>query len=196
MIQFRRSIRSIAEYQTGILPANAEKLKTPESTDAMMKKTVPLMIAACLLLNLILFFRIFAARRLVLSPLMILPGFLAGLALLPVHELLHAAVYPRAATVTVGRLRGRMILTALASYPMKRGRFILMCLLPFLLGIIPLLWFLLSPADAENRNGLLFGAACVGIVSPVPDVYNVMTVLRQADRHDSILFYGEDLWKC
>ena len=45
--------------------------------------------------------------------------------------------YPRNALVTIGKITGKISFVALASYPLKRRRFIVMCLLPFVLGIIP-----------------------------------------------------------
>ena len=55
-----------------------------------------------------------------------------------------------------------------------------MCLLPFVLGVIPFILFLISPAEFRVFNGLNFGMACMGMVSPFPDVYNVLTVLRRS----------------
>lgn len=42
MISFEKSIENIDEYQSGTLPDNAEKLTSPESTDEMMKKALPI----------------------------------------------------------------------------------------------------------------------------------------------------------
>ena len=108
---------------------------------------------------------------------------------------MHAIVYPKEAQITIGKLKGKMVFVALASYPLNRARFILMCLLPFLLGVIPLTLFLLASPHATVFNGLVFGMACVGMVSPYPDVYNVILVMRQSSRNDKIMFYGDDLYK-
>ena len=84
---------------------------------------------------------------------------------------------------------------ALASYPLKRRRFIVMCLLPFVLGIIPLLIFIVSPAEYRELNGLMFGMSCMGMVSPFPDVFNVLAVLRNSEKSDSLLFYKYEMYK-
>lgn len=76
---------------------------------------------------------------------MVLVGAIIGYLLLIVHEWLHAIVYPRKANVTIGKLKGKIVFLALVSFPMKRNRFIIMCLLPFVLEIIPLTLFVLSP---------------------------------------------------
>lgn len=70
-----------------------------------------------------------------------------------------------------------------------------MCLLPFVLGIIPLLIFIVSPADYRELNGLMFGMSCMGMVSPFPDVYNVFIVLKNANKKDAIMFYKNDMYK-
>ena len=72
------------------------------------------------------------------------------------------------------------------SYPLKRRRFIVMCLLPFVLGIIPLLIFIVSPAEYRELNGLMFGMSCMGMVSPFPSPrssnLSMSTCSKLADR--------------
>lgn len=195
MIAFRPSIESPSEYQQGPLPAGAVRLDTPASMDATMKKAAPIAVALSLPMPVLLFCKMWRKHAMVVFPPAILGGVLIGLALLIVHEWLHAIVYPREATVTLGKLKGKMVFVALASYPLKRSRFVLMCLLPFLLGLLPLAAFAFSPADATVLNGVLFGMACMGMFSPFPDVYNVIVVMRQARREDALVFVGDDLYR-
>lgn len=194
MIRFNGCIEDIRSCQTGNLPEHAERIETPRTIDDTMKHAAPVCAVLCLIVSLTVFAKVFFARA-AIAPAAVFIGFAAGLALLIVHELLHAAVYPKAAAVTVGKLRGKLTFVALASFPMPRARFILMCLLPFVLGILPLAVFVLSPADAKWLNGLTLGMACAGMVSPFPDVYHVLTVLRHAKRTDRIMFYQDDLYK-
>ncbi len=131
---------------------------------------------------------------LVITPVAILVGVAIGFILLLVYELLHAIVYPKSALVTIGKMKGKLIFVALASYPLQRNRFILMCLLPFVLGILPLLIFMISLPNALFVNGILFGMACMGMISPYyMDVYNVRLVLKQTKSSDKIMFYDEDM---
>jgi len=51
-------------------------------------------------------------------------------------------------------------------------RFVIMSLLPFVLGVLPLAVFVISPAENQLLNGFMFGMACMGMVSPYVDVYN------------------------
>ena len=195
MIKFVKTIDNISEYQCGELPTTAEKLDAPVTTEDMMKKSIPIAIALCLIMFLTVFIKIFMSKSRVIFPPMVLGGCFLGFLLIIVHEWLHAIVYPKEANVTIGKLKGKMVFVALASYPLKRIRFIFMCLLPFLLGIIPLMLFILSSPQETVFNGLMFGMACMGMVSPYPDVYNVILVLKQTKSTDKIMFYGDDVYR-
>ena len=195
MITFKKSINNPNEYQCGNIPHNAKKMNSPSSINEMMKKATPIAIILCLIMMISMFIKIYVSNQIVIHPIAILFGFLIGFALLLVHELLHAIVFPKKADVTIGKLKGKLVFVALASYPLKKTRFIVMCLLPFLLGIIPLIVFAFSPADKTILNGLMFGMAGIGMVSPFPDVYNVFLVLKQTKNKDSIMFYEDDIYR-
>ena len=70
-----------------------------------------------------------------------------------------------------------------------------MSLLPFLLGILPLVVFIISPAENKMLNELMFGMASIGMTSPALDVYNVVAVLRFSKRGEKIMFYEDDLFR-
>ena len=173
MIKLKMSIEDISEYQTGILPKNAVKIETPQSIEEMMKKAAPIAAVLCVLMFVTMLCKTVMNKTVVISHVFILIGFCLGYICLVIHEWLHGIVYPRNALVTIGKITGKISFVALASYPLKRRRFIVMCLLPFVLGIIPLLIFIVSSAEYRELNGLMFGMSCMGMVSPFPDVYNV-----------------------
>ena len=195
MIVLKKCIESIAEYQQGDLPENAEKLKTPPSTEEMMKRAIPVMAVLCFVMAASVVAKNIISHCMTVFLPTVLAGCLIGLGLCLVHEWLHGIVYPREAVVTIGKLKGQMIFVALASYPMKRIRFVIMCLLPFVLGIIPWVLFIVLPADNTVLGGLMFGMACVGMVSPAPDVLNVILVMKQVKKGERVMFYGEDMYK-
>lgn len=195
MIKVRLSISDINEYQTEILPDNAVKIETPQSIDEMMKKAAPIAAILCMLLIASMLCKTILSGTVVISPLFILVGVIIGFVLLMVHEWLHGIVYPKEANVTIAKMKGKVTFVALASYPLKRFRFIVMCLLPFVLGLVPLFFFIFCPAEYRIFNGIMFGMACMGMVSPFPDVYNVILVLRKAKRNDAIMFYQDDMYK-
>lgn len=195
LIKYVKIIDDINEYQCGKLPVTAQKLDAPVTLEEMMKKSTPIAVILCAVMFLTMFIKTFTSKSMVVFWPGVLGGFFLGSLLLIVHEWLHAIVYPRQAKVTIGKLKGKMVFVALASFPMKRSRFIIMCLLPFLLGIIPLTLFVVSPPQETVLNGLLFGMACMGMVSPFPDVHNVILVLKQSKDTDEIMFYGDDVYR-
>ena len=195
MIIFKPLIENIKEYQRGNLPGNAVRIDAPHSIDEMLKKAAPITAVLSIVLFLAMFIKTIVEHDLVINPIAFVFGFIFGFLLLAVHELLHAVVYPKDAKVTVGKLKGKLVFVALASFPMSRFRFILMSLIPFVLGIIPLLVFVISPAEYKIVNGLMFGMAAMGMVSPSADVYNVIIVLCQAKKTDKIMFFEDDLYK-
>lgn len=128
------------------------------------------------------------------EPIYIFIGCVIGLVVLVVHELLHAIVYPKEATVSIGIISKQFVAVALASYPLSRVRFILMCLLPYILGMIPFIGFLFSPLDNSLLNGILFGAMCFGLISPYPDLYNVFLVMKNSPTKAMIQFIDDELY--
>lgn len=194
MIKFVPSIEDINHYQTGDLPDNAIKLKSPP-TEQIMMKAAPIAVVLCLIMSGTMFGKVFVSQRMCISPPFIIVGFLIGFILLVVHEWLHAVVYLGTANVTIGKLKKSITFVALASYPLKRGRFVFMSLLPFVLGIIPLSAFIISSPENTIFNAIMFGMACMGMVSPFPDVYNVYLVMKQTNKGDSVMFYQDDMYR-
>ncbi len=195
MIVLKKCIENISEYQQGKLPPNAEKLKAPATPEEMMKKSAPIMAIMCFVMAVSVIAKNVISRSMTVFLPTVLAGCLIGVGLCIVHEWLHGIVYPREAEVTIGKIKGQMVFVALASYPLKRIRFVIMCLLPFILGIIPWLLFIVSPADNTVFNGFMFGMACVGMVSPSPDVLNVILVMKQVKKGERVMFYGDDVYK-
>ena len=194
MIKYVKIIDNIGEYQCGKLPATAQRLDAPATTEEMMRKSAPIAVILCAVMSLIMCMKAFASKSMVVFLPAVLGGFFLGFLFLIIHEWLHAIVYPGKAAVTIGKLKGRLVFVALASFPLKRSRFIVMCLLPFLLGVIPLILFVSSPRNTIF-NGLLFGMACMGMISPYPDVYHVILVLQQSKNTDKIMFYRDDIYR-
>lgn len=195
MISIKPCITDLKDYQRGELPEGAIKLEMSSSIEEHQKKAAPIAMILCIVVMAAMLIKTISNHAKVVSIPSIAIGCIAGLALIFVHELLHAVAYPREATVTIGMLKGKLVAVALASYPLSQLRFITMCLLPFTLGVIPLLIFALSPAESHVSNGIMFGLASVGMVSPFPDVYNVIAVLKQSHENDRIMFYEDDLYR-
>ncbi len=193
-IKWTGIISSAAEYQRGELAQNAKRLEMPKSVSEMMLKAIPFLIPSLVIIFLSMFLKTFLSREPVVSFLFVVLGFVVGFVLMLVHELLHAVVYPKGATVYIGIMPKQFSAVALASYPMSRVRFAVMSLLPYVLGIVPLVLFWLMPAEHKAVNGLLFGMAVMGLVSPYPDCYNVFQMIRQTPKGSKLQFYEDDLY--
>ncbi len=135
----------------------------------------------------------FKSGEIFLLRLYIIIGVLLGFLALIIHELLHAIVYPKNASVYIGIVKP-ITFVALASYPLKKGRFILMCLLPYILGIVPLVLFWIMPITDMKIHSILFGLSAMGLGSPYPDLFNVYQVLKQTPKNCKIQFYKDDTY--
>ena len=117
-----------------------------------------------------------------------------GFLLLPAHELLHAIVYPNNANVSIGFILKSFAAVALVSFPLKKFRFIIMSLLPLVLGIVPIVMFICFPAEWIIANSIICGISVMGLISPYPDLYNVFQVLKQAPKNSYLQFHNDDLY--
>ncbi len=186
----------VSDYQKGYLDTKAKKKKMvlPTTMKEMMVKALPFAIVPFTVIFLSMFIKTFLAGKVIIEPVFFIIGFVAGFAGLIVHEWLHAIMYPAEATVYIGFYPKSFAAVALASYPLKRGRFIIMSLLPLLLGIVPILIFWFSPIAWKSWNGFWFGFAMMGLISPYPDCYNVYQVLKQTPPKCHIQNYGDDTY--
>ncbi|HRL08781.1 MAG TPA: DUF3267 domain-containing protein [Aliarcobacter sp.] len=178
------------DYQVGELSKNAKKMNMPTTSKEMMIKALPFIIPAFLILFLSVYFK---SGEFFLLRLYIIIGVLLGFLALIIHELLHAIVYPKNANVYIG-IAKPITFVALASYPLKKEKFILMCLLPYILGIIPLILFWIMPITDMKIHSILFGLSAMGLGSPYPDLFNVYQVLKQTPKNCKIQFYKDDTY--
>ena len=178
------------EYQVGELSKNAKKMNMPTTSKEMMIKALPFIIPAFVILFLSVYFK---SGEFFLLRLYIIIGVLLGFLALIIHELLHAIVYPKNANVYIG-IAKPITFVALASYPLKKEKFILMCLLPYILGIIPLILFWIMPITDMKIHSILFGLSAMGLGSPYPDLFNVYQVLKQTPKNCKIQFYKDDTY--
>ncbi len=183
----------IEKYQKGELNSKAIKMNMPETMDKMMVKAFPFAIPALIIIFLAVDFKGRISNQIVVYKPYMFIGLLIGFFLAVIHELLHVIVYPKGVNTYIG-IAKPITFVALASYPLKKGRFIIMCLLPYILGTVPLIIFLISPADNLVLNSILFGIAFFGMVSPYPDAYNVYQVIRQVPKGKKVQFYGDDTY--
>lgn len=104
-------------------------------------------------------------------------GFLVGFFLFPVHELLHAISFPSNSDVFIFfTMQG---LGTSCTTPVTKKRFLVVTLLPsILLGVIPLVLFMLIPSAYERVSAILFAISFLQIGGSYVDIVNVFQLLQ------------------
>ena len=185
--------KEIEKYQKGNLDSNAVKMKMPKNMNQMMIKSMPFTILAFAIMMLTGHLKEHIYNKPIIYREYVFIGLLIGIALLLVHELLHAIVYPKGVATYIGIIKP-FTFCSLASYPLSKSRFIVMCLLPYILGIIPFIIFWILPANYSEINSIFWAIALMGIASPSPDAYNVYQVIKQVPKGKKVQFYVDDTY--
>lgn len=159
-------------------PANSNHIAIPENF-----MTVSLIFALPLMaLSIAL---IFVKRQLLNDFPMVRSAIPIGIALgilcCFVHEFLHAVVQPKYAVAYIGLIPAKFMFYMKCSAPISRGRFILMSLLPVILGIVPMIIFIVS--KNQVLNSIMWPMGMIGLISPSPDYLNVYTILRTVPKN-------------
>lgn len=107
-------------------------------------------------------------------------GIILGILLCFVHEVLHAICHSKGSIVTIGVIPSRFMFYAKCKDPLSKRRFLVMSLLPIVLGVIPFIVFLLS--NNPVLNSFMWPMAMIGLVSPSPDYLNSYLVLKHVPK--------------
>ena len=111
----------------------------------------------------------------VLNKPFILLGVAIGALLLLLHELLHLIPYPRKSDKII--VIKNLTPCAYYSGAVSKGTFIISSLLPVLLGVVPLLVFMLIPASNDVINTILWTVGTIGLASPARDYVEALICL-------------------
>ena len=111
----------------------------------------------------------------VLNKPFILLGVAIGALLLLLHELLHLIPYPRKSDKII--VIKNLTPCAYYSGAVSKGAFIISSLLPVLLGVVPLLVFMLIPASNDVINTILWTVGTIGLASPARDYVEALICL-------------------
>lgn len=168
-----------AAFPEQMLPYEAKALRCP---DPLSAAALPYGLVPLLLCFGALFFKTWLVGRFPMEVEMLFIGILLGLLLIPVHEYLHAVCFPKGVTVYVGLIPQKMAAFAVCHTPISWRRFMVMSLLPTVLGVVPLLVFLLAPTGWGKAMGVCWSMAVMGLLSPMPDYMNVSCVRRQVPK--------------
>lgn len=162
------------------IPQNAVKIRDAEG---FIGKAVPFGVVPMMICMLAVFLKSFINREFPVSPLFLIPAILIGFIIaLPLHEFAHAVCYPKDATVWVGLCIRKAAAYAISYNPLTKGRFIIMSLAPAVLGIIPLIVFIVTPKIMKPVLTICMVSAFMGLISPAPDYMDVMSVLGKAPK--------------
>jgi len=162
------------EYEK--LPENAKEIRIPENN---MTVSFVFAIPFIILMFVSLHVKSLIGHEFPLNRPYAAIGIVAGLLLVVVHEFLHACVYPKGATAYIGVIPGKFMAYTCCAAPLRKDRFILMSLLPVLLGIVPYVLFLLCPIGGKIAAAIFSPCAMIGFIAPCPDYLNVFCVCRQ-----------------
>jgi len=122
-------------------------------------------------------------------------GQVLSLCCIPIHELLHAIVYPRNALVLFGYLSESGGLFITSTEKLRRNRYLVMVLLPFLvLGLLPLLLYLCIPPSLLFLATAVFCFASFSCLFCIGDFYQFFETLKKTPRGAIIQNSGNKTW--
>lgn len=173
------------------LPEESRRLQLPEH---MIGRSMLFGIPFFVLCFLTLVWKAGANREFPLEPLILVPGIAAGMLCCFLHELLHALPQPQGARVYIGLIPDGFIFYMKCAAPLTKRRFIFMSLLPMVLGLIPLILFIVSPVQWKALNSLMWPMAMIGLISPSPDYMTVYHILREVPAGAYIQDGGDGLY--
>ena len=168
------------QHQSPPVPKNAVKLRDAEG---FVGKSVPFMILPIMLCMLAMVLKAYINKESPISPVFLFPAFLIGFIIaLPLHEIAHAVCYPKEATVWVGLCIRKIEAYAISYYPLTKRRYIIMSLMPAVLGLVPLIGFICIPITMKPLLTICIVSALFGLISPAPDYMDIISALRKAPR--------------
>ena len=83
---------------------------------------------------------------------------------------------------------------AISFYPISKSQFIIMSLAPMLLGIMPLIVFVVCPLRWKALLTICVVPAFMGMISPSPDYMDVVSVIKQVPKGAKIQASNEGLY--
>lgn len=166
------------EFPESPLPDTAKQIERPQN---IFIACFPYGIIPLLFCFALLFLKWFVFSERAVNILYLPIGIILGLLLMPAHEILHAICYKKGQVVYVGICLKKFAAFAVCHEPISRRRFVVMSLMPTLAGIIPLIIFLICPAN-EIISGICIPVGIMGMISPMPDYMDIHIICKQTPR--------------
>lgn len=175
--KFKR-YRNPSQLPQADLPEHAVKFREPGNFFELSVASLPFLIPVAALLYL-------CVRLKGVSPgeMGSLLGVVLATAAVVPHELLHAVAFPKGSEISFWYYPEGLTFFVYSTAPLSKKRFILMCLLPALvLGVLPLLLWLIVPADVKWLSRFLFTFAALGLLYGAGDYVNAFNAAVQMPR--------------
>lgn len=170
------------DFPESELPNNAKSIKRP---DNIFKSSIPYGILPLIFSYMIIGIKWFVMGERAMNPIYVPLGILFGLLLLLIHEILHAVCYEKDQRVYIGVCLNKFAAFAVCHEPISKRRFVVMSLMPMLLGIMPLIIFLVSPPNAF-LSGICIPMGIIGMLSPMPDYMDVNIICKQVPKNAKV----------
>ena len=169
-----------------VLPANAVMVIEAESQAELLRLSYFLVIP--LLIIFIAFILIGKKTgRFLPSKKGFIVGAVVSFLLQGLHELLHGLACPAGSDVYIGIIKENFSGYATCTSPMNFFQCIVYYLLPaFVLGIVPLVCFMLDKEKRSTACWFFYGFAMIGLIQTAPDWFGLFPVLQQVP-HDAFV---------
>ena len=120
------------DFPENTLPNNAKRIERP---DNIFKSSLLYGILPLIFSYAIICIKWFMIGEKAMNPIYVPFGIILGLLLLPVHEVLHGVCYKKGQKVYIGICLKKFAAFAVCHEPISKRRFVIMSLMPMLLGI-------------------------------------------------------------
>lgn len=174
------SISSEKKFPVANLPSNTVPFREPQTESEMLIKGLIFMVFLLFVCIIFLLIKKHKQGNVKFNRKLIPVGIILGLVAILPHELLHAIAYPKGATIEIGIIPRNLVAFAVSTIPMTKFQFIFMSILPSLiLGLIPLIIFLIVPPKHRAIITILFIFGCMCLCGSYPDYLNIFNAIIQ-----------------
>ncbi len=116
-----------------------------------------------------------------------------ALIFLPIHELIHAVFCPRKSTIFV--YFTAVGIGLIPTCELKKVRYIVMVLMPtFILGIVPLVLWLVLPGMTAAVSSILFAFSIGSLSMCIGDIYNAILAVAKMPRGSVLITSGTNCY--
>ena len=172
------------------LPENATQVRETESQSELLRQAmflvVPLIVVAIVYL-------VVGKKKNLIQPdkKALIVGMAASFLSQPLHELIHGLAMPKGSTVYIGIIISNFSGYATSNAYMNMFQCVMYHLLPaFILGILPLICFVVNKEKKDFICWFCFGFALIGLVQTAPDWFGLYPIVRQVPFDAVIQFSG------